>query len=338
MTSTEGMDALGRILGRVDRVLLTTHEHPDGDAIGSVLALRRMLRASGKSAEIVLADTVPEKYRFLIDEPVPLPGDPEWSRRGNDTRYPLLITVDVAAPDRIGPIDDVLDRLLESDAVRVTIDHHLGDRAFGDIQIVDVERASAGELVLVLAQRLGFSIDPIIANQLYAALITDTGRFQYANANAASFRAAAELVEAGADPVMVADRIYHDRPVAYVQLLGRLLCEMELWCDGRIALLVLTEELVRARSSGTPVDTEGIVDHTVQMRGVVMGALLRQIGPHAWRVSLRSRGTLNVRLLAESFGGGGHDKAAGCRLEGTLEVVKRRLIEQMEGCLRDGSC
>lgn len=329
---SEGYEALNRALEPVRRVLLTTHFHPDGDAIGSVLALRNILESTGRQADVVLDDEIPEKYRFMVDAPLHRP-DEAFDARAGDRPYEMLIYVDASARDRVGAVEEKKDRWVTEGALLVNIDHHIGNEGYGDVVILEPERASSGELILKLAAVLGVALSPQIADQLFAAVLTDTGRFQFANSDPASFRAAAELVEAGADPSGVAQKVYFERPAAFYRLLGRLFSDMECRSGGRICILTMDQETAREFFPDGHMDTEGIVDFTAQVEGVQLGAFLRQTGPGIWRASLRSRGRADVRGLAEQFGGGGHAKAAGCEIHGGEEEVRQRLLEAMEGYL-----
>ncbi|MFO7768971.1 MAG: DHH family phosphoesterase [bacterium] len=329
---TEGYEALASALEPVRRILLTTHIHPDGDAIGSVLALRNILTATGRKADLVVDDEIPQKYRFLVDGPVHRP-DEEFDRMAREDPYEMIIYVDASSIDRAGSVEESRGRWTTDGAVLVNIDHHAGNDGYGDVVILEPDRASSGELVLKVAAALGVAISPAIADQLFAAVLTDTGRFQFSNADPPSFRAAAEMVEAGADPSRVAQKVYFERPAAFFRLLGRLFSDMERHLGGRICLLTMPQETVREFSPDGQMDTEGIVDFTVQIEGVQLGAFLRQTDREVWRASLRSRGSADVREVAEGFGGGGHAKAAGCEVRGGVEEVKKQLLDAMEGYL-----
>ena len=321
----EALQRLSEVLTETRRVLVSTHINPDGDAVGSVLGLRRVLRTRGLEVEVVMSDPVPPKYRSLVDDPILTP-DGSVTAGG---RFDLAVFVDASEKERVGLVWERLIDWLEPGALLVNIDHHIGNDGYGDIVVLDPVRASAGELVLEIADEIGAPIDEITANQLFAAVLTDTGRFQFSNTNEGCLRAAGRLVAAGANPQMLADRIYYERPAAYYRLLGHLFERMEIHADGRICLFKVTSDEAAAFFGEEGYDSEGIVDYTVQIDGVDIGAFLRQTGPSRFRSSLRSRGRVNVRPIAEAFGGGGHEKAAGCALEGTLEDVRDRLVAQM---------
>jgi phosphoesterase RecJ-like protein len=325
----ESMNTFRDALTKASRVLLSTHVNPDGDAVGSLFGLRRVLRAYGLAVTAVLADPVPAKYRFLMDEPVFRPGDEELARSSGTAPFDLVVFIDASEPERVGEVAERFPQWCRPGAPLVNIDHHIGNTRFGDIVILDPERASSGELVLEVADALGVTVDPITARQLYAAVLTDTGRFQFSNTNEACLCAAGRLVTAGADPQTIAERIYFERPAAFYRMLGHLFAHMMLHAEGRICVFAVSLEETAAFFRDGRYDSEGIVDFTVQVEGVEIGAFLRQTGEKTFRASLRSRGEINVLAIAETFGGGGHEKAAGCTLEGELSEVLERLTDTM---------
>jgi phosphoesterase RecJ-like protein len=325
----EGLNAFKDVLATAGRVLISTHVNPDGDAVGSLVGLRRVLRAYGATATAVLADPIPVKYRFLLDEPVFGPRDEELARAAAAAPFDLVVFIDASEQERVGEVAGHYPQWCRPGAPLVNIDHHIGNTRFGDILILDPDRASSGELVMEVADALGVPIDPVAARQLYAAIMTDTGRFQFSNTNEASLRAAGRLVTAGADPQTIAERIYFERPAAFYRLLGHLFENMTLHAEGRICVFAVSRDEIAAFFGDGHYDSEGIVDFTVQVEGVEIGAFVRQTGEQTFRASLRSRGEINVRTIAESFGGGGHEKAAGCTLEGEPPEVLGRLIAAM---------
>jgi phosphoesterase RecJ-like protein len=334
MTHRKGLAALRRALEDVDRILILTHVNPDGDAVGSVLALRGILESIGKHASVVIPDTITRKYQFLVDKPVLKPDSPELESLEAEERFQMLIFVDASERERAGNVLDHLDRWMSENALEVNIDHHVSNDNFGDIAIIDPDRASAAELVLQLAETLDVDISPVIAGQLFAAVLTDTGRFQFGNTDSNSLSAAAQLVTAGADPSLIAQRIYLERPAPFYQLLGNLLSSIELYHDGRTCLMTMTSDLIDTYFPNGRMDSEGIVDFTIQVEGVEVGVFIRQTGENAFRASLRSRSEVDVRMIVETFGGGGHEKAAGCGLEGSLSDVRERIITEVEKWLK----
>ncbi len=334
MTHNNSMKTLQRALEDVDRILISTHVNPDGDAVGSVLGLRGILESAGKQSEVVISDTITKKYKFLMDRPVLRPDSPELENLEEAERFQMVIFVDASERERAGDVLDHLDRWMSPGALEVNIDHHVSNDIFGDIVIVDPERASTAELVLQLAGTLGVDISPVVADQLFAAILTDTGRFQFGNTDSHSLQAAAQLVAAGADPSTIAQRIYLERPASFYRLLGNLLSSIELRHDGRTCVMTMTSDLIAAYFPDGHMDSEGIVDFTVQVEGVEVGVFIRQTGDGTFRASLRSRGEIDVRVIVEAFGGGGHENAAGCGMEGSLNDVKERIVSEVKNWLK----
>lgn len=329
MSPAEGLEALERALEPIDRVLIVTHMNPDGDAVGSALGIRGILEAIGKSTEIVISDSIARKYHFLIDRPVLKFDDPILSNLSEKELFQMVIFVDTSERERVGPVLYHLHDWLVQGAPEVNIDHHVSNDCFGDIVIVDPERASSAELVLRMSETLGVDCTSVIADQLFAAVLTDTGRFQFSNTDAHSLRAAASLVAAGADPSLIARRIYFERPAPFFRLLGHLLSMIDLYHGGRTCLMIMPRELATTFFPDGHLDSEGIVDYTMQVEGVEVGIFIRQTGDGVYRASLRSRGKVDVRLIAEVFGGGGHEKAAGCEVRGSLEKVKDNIVSEV---------
>ncbi len=316
-------------LAGVQRILLTTHVNPDGDAVGSTLAMRAILERAGKHAVVVMSDAVPEKYRFLVDHHLYRPGPGALDEELEAGRFEMVVFIDASERERVGPVLEFLPDWCTPGAVVVNIDHHVSNDRFGDVVLIDPGRASAAEIVHETVTHLGIDLTPSIATQLYAGVLTDTGRFSYSNTTVECLRTAAELVAAGADPTAIAERIYAERPLIFYRLLGRLLVHLETHHEGRTCLMILPAEVIAELYPEGGMDTEGIVDYTVQIGGVEVGAFLRQTGEGAWRASLRSRGRVNVREVAEAFAGGGHDSAAGCALTGDLEQIRKRLLDEI---------
>ncbi len=326
----EGFVELRDTLEGIERVLLTTHVNPDGDAIGSVLGMRSILEQLGKTVEIVVCDPVPPKYRFLLDRPVRILGDSELEEMVKKEKFGMVIYLDASEQQRAGAVVEWCDEWIDESVVVVNIDHHISNDSFGDIVILDPERSATAELVLEAASVLDAEVTLQAANQLFAGVLTDTGSFQYSNTNVMSLTAAGVMVKAGASPAMVADQIYHQRCLSFYRLLGYLLGTMELHHQGRTCVMMLPAENAKALWPEGEMDTEGIVDYTVQLKGTEVGIFLRETTGDTLRASLRSRGNVNVQKVTELLGGGGHASAAGCTLNGTLNSARDALLAEVE--------
>jgi len=305
-----------------DRFVVTSHDNPDGDAIGSLLALHLALESLGKDSVMVMGGTtpLPEEYGFLgLDE--------HGLRRvaPPDAAERVLVAVDCAQENRI-----VERTLLESAALTINIDHHHDNTRFGDIDLVVENASSTGEVLADVFTELGVELTPEIADPLYTALVTDTGRFQYSNTTPRALRLAADLLEAGADASKIFVEVYETTPFAKLKLLARALERATLLVDGR----VVVSELVRsdfAEAGAEEPSSEGVIDHLRSVEGAELVALVRELpngAAAARKGSLRSRPDgVDVSEIARSFGGGGHRRAAGFSTDLPMDEITRRIVD-----------
>jgi phosphoesterase RecJ-like protein len=305
------------------RVLLTCHRNPDGDAIGSELALAELAGKIGVKAVIVNRDETPANLKKLpgADQVVvtdELPEDfPE--------KYDLVITVECPQIERTG--FDGLTRL-----PILNIDHHPDNPAYGVVNYLDPSSPAVGEMVWRLFGEIGVLPSADAATNMFAALSTDTGDFRYSNATGRAFRAAAEMVDAGAQPPAVANWVHNNRSLASVRLLGESLRTLRILCAGKLALITADQEAFERAEAG-PEDTEETVNIPRSIAGVQAVAYFKQWEPEVVRVSLRSRGPVDVRAVASSFGGGGHPNAAGCTINGALAEVEEKVASAVAAAL-----
>jgi len=299
-----------------DRFVVTTHENPDGDALGSLVAMTLALRELGKDAVMYLFGEVPlpREYRFMAlgDLVRTLP---------DDVSERVLVAVDAANESRLGP--EHRQRLNDAPLV-IDIDHHHDNSRFGDLNLIVADASSTGEILRDLLAELGVDLTPPIAEALYIAIVTDTGRFQYANTTAKALRLAAELVEAGADVHRVFQGVYENVSFAKLKLLARALQNAQLLEGGRLVVSHLEKDDFEATAADEPF-SEGIIDSLHAVEGSEMAALIRepptQNGPLR-RVSLRTTEQgLDVSAIARKSGGGGHKQAAGFPSEASVEEI-----------------
>jgi bifunctional oligoribonuclease and PAP phosphatase NrnA len=298
-----------------ERFLVTTHENPDGDALGSLLATHLALQTLGKDSVMFLAGPapLPGEYRFLAlgDLQRDLPAD---------AAERTLVAVDCANESRIGADPAVL-RLAP---FTLNIDHHHDNSRFGDIDLVDAEASSTGELLRDVFAELGIELTPELAEPLYTALVTDTGRFQYANTTPKALRLAAELVEAGADVHKVFQDVYENVQFAKLKLLARALERAQVYEGGRLVVSYLLRDDFAEVGAVEPY-SEGIIDFLRAVEGADMAAMIREPprgGTPARRVSLRaSHDEIDVSAIARASGGGGHRQAAGFSSDGSIEEI-----------------
>jgi phosphoesterase RecJ-like protein len=302
-----------------DRFLVTTHENPDGDALGSMLAMTLGLRQLGKDAQMYLAGEapLPSEYGFM-----PL-GTLE-RRIPDDAGDRVLVAVDCAKADRLGPDPEVLVRA----PLVIDVDHHHDNSRFGDVNLIVADASSTGEVLRDIFGELDVELTPDIAEALYIALVTDTGRFQYTNTSPKALRLAAELVEAGADVHRVFQGVYESVQFAKLKLLARALERAEVYEGGRIVVSYLLRTDFGDVGAVEPY-SEGIIDYLRAVEGADMAALIREPprgGGPSRRVSLRSSvDELDVSAIAREFGGGGHRQAAGFSSEAPIAEITEAL-------------
>ena len=304
-TVTSDLDRVVDELRSGERFLLTTHEGPDGDALGSLLAMHHVLRQLGKDSVMFLAAKefpLAVEYRFLPLEEV-------FHEPPADVVDRTLVFLDCGNIDRM-PVN-----FLQRDGARlVNIDHHHDNTRFGTANVVDTEACCTAEIVLEISKRLGAEITPEIAQALYVGLITDTGKFMYENTTPASHRMAAELIEAGVDVNDIYSRLYERVPIEKWRLTARALEKIERYDDGRFAVTYISADDYELTGAGE-VLTEGIIDFVRALEGVEVAAMIRDKtdgGRSARKVSLRSTdGSVDVSAIAGKQGGGGHRRAAG---------------------------
>jgi phosphoesterase RecJ-like protein len=316
----------GEIRG-ADRFLLTTHENPDGDALGSLLAMKRILERLGKDAVMFLAAKefpLPVEYRFL-------PLDEVFHEPPADIADRVVIFLDCGNIDRMP-----LDFLREGESKVINIDHHHDNTRFGTINLVDVDASCTAEIVYDLAGMLGVEMTSGLANALYVALVTDTGKFMYENTDARSHRMAAGLIEAGVEVNDVYRRLYEHAPVEKLKLLARALEKIELRDNGRLAITYISTEDYAVTGASEAL-TEGVIDHLRTIDGSAVAAVVRdqaETGRAKRKVSMRSTdGRVDVSAIARLHGGGGHRRAAGFGTDLPYDQVVDFLIEAIEAQL-----
>lgn len=305
------IEAVAEAIRNSSRVIISTHKAPEGDAIGSMLALLNALRDMGKTCHAVLSDNVPENLKFLS-----LADEIRKEAEGPLTGYDLGLIVDCTDPDRAGMASAAIAEI----PMVVNIDHHRTNARFGDIHLVDEKASATGELVYRVLKALPVEISPQIATAIFTAIITDTGSFHFSNASAESLHVAGEMVACGAVPPEIADEVFDSREPAGLQLLGLVLGTLEFEMGDRIGSAVVLKEMLR-EVRATREMIEGVIDLIRSVRGVEVAILFGELGEGVFKVSFRSKGDLDVAAVAAHFGGGGHKNAAGCMMYGTLDKI-----------------
>ncbi|WP_425060905.1 Bifunctional oligoribonuclease and PAP phosphatase NrnA [Sporomusa carbonis] len=301
-----------QLLDQAKSIMLTTHISPDGDALGSLLALYAYLSAQKKQVRMLLDDEIPRTYKFLSGwEKIEKPASPE-------SHADLLVVLDASDLSRIGKVSTVVK------APILNLDHHISNVKFADYWYIDSQAAATGEIILKLFNEVNADITADMATALFTAIATDCGFFRFANTSADTLKFAAELVALGAKPHIISEHL-DIKPRAVIEALPKVLETLEIIDGGpagQIATLTLKQDIV----SELKEDTEGFINYPRNIDGVEIAIMFKEVDNNNVRVSLRSR-TADVSQLALSFGGGGHARAAGCTVTGQLDQVKARVIE-----------
>ena len=311
MTSITANPALQQIVDEIHtrrRFIVTSHARPDGDAIGSSLAMAYALRHLGKDVRVVSRDPAPPQFEtcpgvndIIVTDRVEDPGD----------AVIVMECGDLSRPGIAG-----LDR-----GYVINIDHHPGNAMYGALNWFDVSAAACGEMVFDLIRALDVPVTREIATHVYVAVLTDTGSFHYSNITPRTFEIARQCTEAGISPAAIARAVYDSNKIGRLKLFRAVLNGMQLDATERVATLFVTRQMA-AESGATYEDTEGLVNFPLSAREVQAVVFFKENGPDDWRVSLRSKGDIDVNAVAKGYGGGGHKNASGCSVQGTLEQWK----------------
>jgi len=310
---------IGRIVDAIRsrrRFVLSSHARPDGDSIGSQLAMAYALKVIGKEATLVNADPAPAPLQ----------------------QFPGVSDITIA-PDVTGDFDAAI--IMEcGDLTRtgvkglekffvINIDHHPGNGAYGQINWFDASAAACGEMVFDLVRALGVPLTLEIATHIYVAILTDTGSFHYSSISPRTFEISKQCLEAGVDPVGVARNVYDSNNMGRLKLFGAVLSAMQIDQTGRIAIVYLDHEMARA-AGGTYEDTEGLINLPLTVKEIQAVVFFKQSEGEEYRVSLRSKGEIDIGAVAKQFGGGGHKNAAGCTVTGPIDGLQKTFVERIE--------
>lgn len=299
-------------------VAVLSHINPEGDTIGSALGCHLMLKALGKEVTTFNADPVPKNLRGL-------PGAAEVIQANRlSGPFDCYLAVDATDPGRLGGL---LSEVAAGDVV-INVDHHISNTHFGTYNWVDPEAAATGEMIYHLVGEMGVPLSQEVATNLYVAILTDTGSFHYANTTPRALRVAAALIEAGVVPQKVAEMLFEQREVEELLLLGNLLTKMQFSSDGAVAWIEVTDQMLKQGRLGKDA-LEGLINYPRSIRGVAVALLFKEENQDVVRVSLRSKGHVDVAAVAKAFKGGGHKNAAGCTLVGTIPEVRERVLGEV---------
>jgi bifunctional oligoribonuclease and PAP phosphatase NrnA len=301
------------------RFVLSSHSRPDGDSIGSQLAMAYALRDLGKNVELVNLDAAPPQLMGF-------PGVPDIriapTVNGSFDASIIMECSDLARTGVTG-----LDC-----AFVINIDHHPGNTAYGQINWFDASAAACAEMVFELIRALGVRLSVEIATHIYLAILTDTGSFHYSSISPRTFDICRQLLEAGVDPVRVSRQVYDSNSMGRLKLLASVLGGMAFDASNRIAVLYLDHAMARA-AGGTYDDTEGLINQPLTVKEVQAVVFFKQVDGDTFRVSMRSKGDVDIGAVAKEFGGGGHKNAAGCSVTGPIDALKSTFIEKIASAL-----
>ena len=315
------------LINNASNVLLTTHIRPDGDACGCVRALMEVVQQLGKKAQVLFMSPLAAWYEALFDEKPTILGNDvqpdQLSQTYADVDLIILVDTDsrVQLPGFADWLDDCGKKIL-------VIDHHISGDNLGVVQLVDTAAAAAGEIVFDLIKFADWPLTEHIAESIFIALSTDTGWFKFGNTDSRIFHTAAELIDAGARPNVIYRQLYQSFTPARLYLMTRMLDHLQLHADGRIATqYILRKDFDETGASGP--DTENLIDECQRVESVEAAALFIELADGGFRCSLRSKGKVDVRKIAQKYGGGGHTLASGVNLEGPLDAAIQSIVDEV---------
>ncbi|MEA1901862.1 MAG: bifunctional oligoribonuclease/PAP phosphatase NrnA [Thermodesulfobacteriota bacterium] len=306
-----------------NHIIIASHKDPDGDAIGSLIAMGLALEALNKNITLYNESFIPSAYRFL-------PSVERIVRQIKETNtYDTAIILDCADFQRIGKLSSVISKI----PVIINIDHHITNTRFGNFNLIDTSACAATVIIYNLLKEMALPINSAIATSIYTGILTDTGSFRFANTNKSAFAICEKMVEAGVDPYNVALPIYGRYSFGQIKLLSMALESIEISDNGKMSMMILTKNMID--ETGTrPEDIHGLINYAKSIENVKVAALIHELSngkgvskkPENYHVSLRSDGTVDVAMIAGSFGGGGHYRAAGFNIESTLSDIKTQML------------
>jgi phosphoesterase RecJ-like protein len=319
MTTMSDLDRIVAAIHPRRRFLISSHSRPDGDSIGSSMAMAYALRALGKDAEVVHADPAPGPL-------MQFPGVRDIRIAAQvDGAYDAAIIMECGDLARTGVAG--LERFFI-----INIDHHPGNTGYGDLHWFNPAAAACGEMVFDLVKALGAPLTLEIATHVYLAILTDTGSFHYSSISPRTFDICKEVLEAGVNPVAVARDVYDSNNMGRLKLFGSVLGSMQIDPTGRIAIVYLDHEMARA-AGGTYEDTEGLINLPLTVKEILAVVFFKQIEGEQYRVSMRSKGDIDIGAIAKEFSGGGHKNAAGCTVAGPIDTLQKLFIEKIEAAI-----
>ncbi len=303
------------------KIVIAAHEFPDGDSLGSSIALYQALKGLGLQVFLVASDLVPSKFFFLETAKNFIPAN-----KINYDRKTTIVFLDCADQHRPG---EFLYNNMKKCGQVINIDHHQGNTQFGDLNCVDVKAAATGEIIFDLLQTMSVEIGPSIATALYTAIVTDTGSFKFNNTTSKTFDIARQLLDCGADTLGVNINIWENETLSSIRLLADVLGTLKVTCEGKVAYVIVTHGALK-KWNINPTELEGMVNYPKSLHGVEVAIIFKEIEPNKIKVSFRSKTKIDVRQIASQFKGGGHFNAAGCTINEPLPVSINKVMQYIE--------
>lgn len=307
---------------KYNKFLITAHVNLEGDSLGSQLGMRALVEAVGKTAVIVDNDAVPDHYKFL-------PGAENVSNKLDaKLDFDAAIVLDCPTLKRIGAVKELI-----AGKYIINIDHHISNENFGNVNWVDPNASSAGEMVYKMFKEMGVKPTKEAALALYIAILTDTGSFNYDNTSGVTHEIAGELLGYGVEPASVSESVYERRSIEDIKLLGLVLSTIKVNSSGEIAYLEVTKEILK-KTGASLLKSEGFVNYARSVDGARVAVIFKEDNGNKINVSFRSKGDVDVNKVAAAFGGGGHVRASGCIIDGSLAEVEAKVLAKIEEVLR----
>lgn len=308
-------------MGR-NKIIILPHILPDGDTLGSSLALKNALKAMGIDALIILDDEIPSNLKFILDDNSIMSTDCFLSLGFSPD---LIITIDTSDIERLGERG----RLLDLNKEILNIDHHRTNTNYGKYNLVYPEDSSCGEIIYRIIKELNLELNKYIAECLYVSISTDTGSFKYSNATAATLRIAADLLAAGIDKTRIITELYQNKPINKIRLIADALNTLEIHYSGKLSIMCLSLDMFN-QNNIHPSESDGIIEYGRDIEGIDVAVLLKELSQGEIKVGFRSKYDFDVSLIAQNFKGGGHRNASGCTIFDTIENAKQMILEEFK--------
>ena len=309
---------IGKIIRDYNNFAIVSHTSPDGDSMGSMLSLYSILQQNNKRVDMFLDDVLPERYSFL-------PFSKAIQPFLESKNYDCVFALDCGDPERLGKCKEIINKAI----VVVNIDHHISNYMYGTINVLDINASSAGEILYDIFMDNNYEINKDTAECLYTSILTDTGGFKYSNTTSKTFKIVGELINTGIDFPKIYSSIYDRKSIGQVKLMSRVVSTLEMALDDRVSLLSMFPSMLK-ESGANEEDASEFINISRDIDGVEVAVFIKEKENQSFRISLRSKNVVDVRRIAESFGGGGHTRAAGCTIDGNYDRVKTLLLDEIK--------